>query len=106
MASWRFVGSWRLLCLGGSKRPGGSRSWSGYANRESYVDVFGIAVFAGGELLRDAALAAAHELGVFGALAAGSASVDELATTLAIGSRRHRLRALLDVLAAIGALAR
>jgi hypothetical protein len=69
------------------------------------VDVFGLAVQSGGAFLRDAALAAGHELGVFEALARrGPASLDELAGTIGVASGRHRLRALLDVLAALGAI--
>jgi len=71
------------------------------------VDVFGIAVAAGGGFLRDAALAAGHELGVFEALArSGPASLDELAGAIGVAAGRHRLGALLDVLAALGAIIR
>jgi hypothetical protein len=67
------------------------------------VDVFGAALEARG-FLCDAAIAASHELGVFDALAAaGPAPAAEIA--VAIGAvDGHRLRALLELLAAIGAL--
>jgi O-methyltransferase len=56
--------------------------------------------------LCDAAVAAGHELGVFEALRSrGDASVGELAEELGVAGRR-RLRALLDVLAALGAIQR
>jgi hypothetical protein len=59
----------------------------------------------GSGFMRDAALAAAHELGVFEALAAnGPVPVDALADALGVATGRHRLRALLDVLAAVGAV--
>ncbi|HEU4734074.1 MAG TPA: hypothetical protein VFT22_39555, partial [Kofleriaceae bacterium] len=54
--------------------------------------------------LRDAAVAAGHALGVFEALARGPASLGELATVLGVPGGQ-RLRALLDVLAALGAIA-
>ena len=57
------------------------------------MDVFGIALAAGRDLLRDAAIDAAYELGIF----------DRLPWTFE-GS--HRLRALVDLLVAIGVLAR
>src|SRR5207248_2089730 len=76
-----------------------------YAARpRTSVDVFGAALEARG-FLCDAAVAAGHELGVFEALAsAGPVSGDALAARLGVAGRR--LRALLDVLAAIGAVAR
>jgi hypothetical protein len=53
----------------------------------------------------DAALAAGHELGVFDALAGGGPmALDELAGAIGIAAGRQRLRALLDVLAALGAI--
>lgn len=67
------------------------------------MDVFGLAVTAGGEFLRAAAVGAAHELGVFEALARAG-TVDEVAAALGVGARR--LRPLLDVLVADGVLAR
>lgn len=69
------------------------------------VDVFSQAMQSGGAFLSDAALAAGHELGVFEALAAGgSMSLDEIADATRVSTGRHRLRALLDVLAALGAV--
>ena len=69
------------------------------------MDVFGIATAPAGQGLRDAAIAAGHELGVFAAVAAGPRALDELAA--AVGAPRGpRLRALIDVLVALGALAR
>lgn len=69
------------------------------------MDVFGLAMQSGGAFLCDAALAAGHELGVFDALAlVGAASLEELAGSIGVAAGRHRLRALLDVLAAIGAV--
>lgn len=69
------------------------------------MDVFGLAVESGGAFLRDAALAAGHELGVFEALErAGPASRDELAAAIGVVAGRSRLGALLDVLAALGAI--
>jgi O-methyltransferase domain len=67
------------------------------------VDVFGLAMQT--SFLGDAAVAAGCELGVFAALRRGPASLDELADAIGVGAGRRRLRALLDVLAAIGALA-
>jgi SAM-dependent methyltransferase len=68
------------------------------------VDVFGFAVSAGGDFLRAAAVDAGYELGIFDAPAA---TLDEHAARAGLGKpgSRRRLRALLDVLAAIGALA-
>jgi SAM-dependent methyltransferase len=72
--------------------------------RGDLVDVFGAALEARA-FLCDAALAAGHELGVFEALGrAGPASLPELAAELGV-TGHHRLRALVDVLAALGALA-
>jgi hypothetical protein len=70
------------------------------------MDVFGHAVESGGGYFHDAAVNAAHELGLFARLARGPASVDELAEAAAVATGRHRLRALLDVLAALGAVVR
>jgi SAM-dependent methyltransferase len=64
------------------------------------VDVFGLAVQTGGAFLRDAAIAAAHDLGLFGALSHGSMTLDELAAAVGVDEGRHRLRALVEVLAA------
>jgi hypothetical protein len=69
------------------------------------VDVFGGAVGAAGDFLRDAAIDAAHELGVFAALREPR-TVDELADAIGVGSGRRRLRRLVDVLAAFGYVAR
>ena len=66
------------------------------------TDVFGIAAAAGGECLRAAAIDAGYELGVFDAVRDGARSIDELA----VGASPRRLRALLDLLVALGALAR
>jgi hypothetical protein len=68
------------------------------------VDVFGLAVQSGSGFMRDAALAAAHEIGVFHALTDELVSLDALAGALGISAGRHRLRALLDLLAAFGAI--
>ena len=62
-------------------------------------------VFEPAGFLHDAALAAARSLGVFAALAAGARTPAELAAALSLPDG-HRLGALLDVLAALGALAR
>jgi hypothetical protein len=67
------------------------------------VDVFGVAVSAAGEFLRGAAVAAAHELGVFDWLREPRTG-DELAA--AIGVHPRRLRRLLDVLVALEHLVR
>jgi hypothetical protein len=64
-----------------------------------------VGVFEPSSFLRDAAIAAAHELGLFEALAAGARTPPELAAALGVADS-HRLRALIDVLAAIGAIAR
>jgi SAM-dependent methyltransferase len=70
------------------------------------VDVFGEALDAR-EFLCDAAVAAAHELGVFAALGRiAPATCDGLARELAVVAGRRRLRALLDVLVALGAVIR
>ena len=64
-------------------------------------DVFELGTEAG-DFLVDAALDAGYELGVFDAVAGGSRTFDELAAGLA----SRRLRALVDVLALVGALVR
>lgn len=69
------------------------------------MDVFGAAAGAAGDFLCDAARAAAHELGVFDVLTEPR-TLDELGDALAIGEGRRRLRRLLDLLAALGDLAR
>jgi len=67
------------------------------------VDVFGFAVTAAGDVLRDAAIDAGYELGAFD----GSArALDELADANGITKGRRRMRPLLDLLVAIGALVR
>jgi SAM-dependent methyltransferase len=69
------------------------------------VDVFSQAMQSGGAFLSNAALAAGHEIGVFEALSAGgSMSLEELAEMTGVSTGRHRLRALLEVLAALGAV--
>lgn len=69
------------------------------------MDVFSQAMQSGGAFLSDAALAAGHEIGVFAALdAGGSMSLDEIAEATGVATGRHRLRALLEVLAALGAV--
>ena len=67
------------------------------------MDVFHAALEARG-FLGDAAVAAGHELGVFEALARGGpGAVGEVAARIGVAAT-HRLRALLDVLAALGAI--
>jgi SAM-dependent methyltransferase len=67
------------------------------------VDVFGAALEARA-FLGDAAVAAGHELGVFEALARGEpAALAAVASRIGVAAG-HRLRALLDVLAALGAI--
>lgn len=69
------------------------------------MDVFGRAMQSSA-FLCDAALAAGHELGVFEALRSGGAApLEPLADALGVSGRR-RLRALLDVLVALGAIRR
>lgn len=75
------------------------------------MDVFGLAVSAGGDFFAAAAVAAAHELGVLAALpaadaAGGGRTVDELADALGIAGGRRRLGKLCDVLVAMGVCAR
>ncbi|HEX5061428.1 MAG TPA: methyltransferase [Kofleriaceae bacterium] len=67
------------------------------------MDVFGGALSAGGDFFRDAAVAAAHELGVFAALGQPR-TVGDVATEIGVGARR--LRRLLDVLVSFDVLAR
>ena len=68
------------------------------------MDVFGQAVQTGGPFLRDATIAAAHELGLFGAVSRGSMTLEEIAAAIGVAAGVRRLRALVDVLASIGAL--
>ena len=70
------------------------------------MDVFGSADGDGGAFLRTAAIAAGHELDVFATLARGDASLGELAARWGLGHDPRRLRALVDVLVALGAIAR
>ncbi len=73
------------------------------------MDVFGVALATGGAFLRDAAIAAACELGVFEALIISRTiprTIGELAAAIDVARGTHRLRALVDVLVAIGALVR
>ncbi len=69
------------------------------------VDVFGLAVTVGGAFLRDAAIAAAHELGALAALGGDGLALEPLAVRLGLDHGR-RLRPLLDVLVAADVLAR
>ncbi len=66
------------------------------------TDVFGIALGVGGDVLRAAAIDCGHELGVFGV----PRTLGAIADDARLGAGRRRLRALLDVLVAIGALVR
>ena len=66
-------------------------------------DVFGFAVGAAGDVLREAAVAGGYELGAFDGL---EHTVDELADANAIATGRRRIRPLLDLLVALGALRR
>jgi SAM-dependent methyltransferase len=66
-------------------------------------DVFGFALTAAGDALRAAAIAAGYELGAFDGTAR---TLDQLADANGIGKGRRRMRALLDLLVALGALAR
>src|SRR5260221_11845358 len=66
------------------------------------TDVFGFAAAAEGEFLRDAAVDAGYELRLFD----GERTLDQIADANGIGTGRWRLAALLDVLVALGALAR
>lgn len=70
------------------------------------MGVFAEALRTSGAFLRDAALSAAHELGVFEALVRTPCTSDELARELAVAPARHRLRALLDALVAAEVLVR
>ena len=67
------------------------------------MDVFGFAVTAAGDVLRDAAIDAGYELGAFDGIAR---TLDELADANGIAKGRRRMRPRLDLLVAIGALAR
>ena len=62
-------------------------------------------VFVASEAMRDAAIEAAHELGVFAAIAERATTLDAVADALGVAGRA-RLRALLDVLVAIGVIDR
>jgi 2-polyprenyl-3-methyl-5-hydroxy-6-metoxy-1,4-benzoquinol methylase len=66
-------------------------------------DVFGFAVAAAGDFLRDAAIDAGYELGLFDG---SPRTLDQIADANEIGNGRWRLGALLDVLVALGALVR
>ncbi|HTL35438.1 MAG TPA: methyltransferase, partial [Kofleriaceae bacterium] len=70
------------------------------------MDVFGAALGDAGKFLRDAAVAAARELGVFEALAASPRTVDDLAAALKLERGARRLRALVELLAGLGHLRR
>lgn len=67
------------------------------------MDVFGFAVTAAGDVLRAAAIDAGYELGAFDGLAR---TLDELADANGIAKGRRRMRSLVDLLVAMGALAR
>lgn len=67
------------------------------------MDIFAIADGAGGAFLQAAAIAAAYELGVFAALALPR-TFEDLAAQLDVQRGRDRLRALVDVLVATGAI--
>jgi len=58
----------------------------------------------GAQFFVEAAIAAAHQLGLFRALSHGSMTLDELARAIGVDAGLHRLRALVDVLAATGVL--
>ncbi|HEY0993609.1 MAG TPA: methyltransferase [Kofleriaceae bacterium] len=58
----------------------------------------------GAQFFVEAAIAAAHQLGLFRALSSGSMTLDELARAIGVDAGLHRLRALVDVLAATGVL--
>lgn len=59
----------------------------------------------GGAFLCDAAIVAGHDLGIFDTLSQGGPmALDQIAGEVGIHAGRHRLRALLDVLAALGAI--
>ncbi|MFT3699227.1 MAG: class I SAM-dependent methyltransferase [Kofleriaceae bacterium] len=66
------------------------------------MDVFGFAVAAAGDVLRDAAIDAGYELDAF----AKARTLDKLADDNGIGKGRRRLRALTDLLVGLGALRR
>lgn len=67
--------------------------------------MFGAALDAGRDFMCDAAIAAAHELGVFTALAQRPMTLDELADAIDVRRGVHRVRALVDVLVALRHLA-
>ncbi|CAN5402712.1 hypothetical protein BH11MYX1_BH11MYX1_14200 [soil metagenome] len=67
------------------------------------ADVFGFAVSAGGDALRDAAIAAGYQLGVFDGAAR---TLDEIADANGIAKGRRRMRPLRDLLVAMGHLGR
>ncbi len=62
------------------------------------MSVFDAAVAAAGDFMSAAVVRAAHDL----SLAGRAGSLDEIADAIGVGTGRHRLRALLDVLAARG----
>ena len=68
------------------------------------MDIFGTVVETGARFFVEAAIAAAHQLGLFRALSSGSMTLDELARAIGVDAGLHRLRALVDVLAATGVL--
>ena len=68
------------------------------------MGVFAIA--ANATLFREAAVAAAYELGLFEPLAIQAHTVDELAEAVGIATGKHRVRALVDALVETGALVR
>lgn len=67
------------------------------------MDVFGFSITSAGDGLRAAAIAAGHELGVFDGRAW---TLDALADANGIAKGRRRMRPLLDLLVALGALRR
>ncbi len=67
------------------------------------VDVFGFAAGAGGDALRDAAIVAGYQLGVFDGVAR---TLGQIAEANGIGKGRRRMRPLLDLLIGLGHLAR
>jgi SAM-dependent methyltransferase len=67
------------------------------------VDVFGFSVTEAGAALRDAAIAAGYELAMFDGRAR---TLDQIADDNGIAKGRRRMRALVDVLVALGALRR
>ncbi len=69
---------------------------------EAAVGVFAIA--SSMAMFRPSVIAAAYDLGWFGALAARPLTLDELADTGGVTAGRHRVRALVDALVSIGVL--